>query len=102
MFILAVCMLFLAAMPFWSAWDAYRYAQVKSMEDVGSIASAAYQNSGFFSPATSAITTENGTFVVEGILKGVKGHRMRIEYRGNGSRALCDLDADICKRMLRH
>lgn len=30
----------------------------------GSITSAAYQNSGFFSPAASAITTENGTFVV--------------------------------------
>ena len=77
-------------------WDQYQYEEVVASENAGSIISAAYQNPSFNAP-TTAITTEKGTYLVIGVMQGMSGHRLRLETRANGARALCDEEADVCK-----
>ena len=93
-----LCVLLLVGSAVWGCWDWYAYQQVESREDVGRITGASYTSS--FSLHTSAIQTTTGTYVCRGFMQAVNGHRMRIEKRGNGERALCDVETSTCLRML--
>ena len=79
-------------------WDRYQYKEVVSVKAAGRIIGASYQNPSFNVP-TSAITTEQGTFLLNGVMQGVKGHRVRQETRANGSLALCNEETGVCKKI---
>ncbi len=79
-------------------WNKHQYEKVVGAEHAGKIISASYQNPSFGTP-TSAITTARGTFLVVGVMQGLSGHRVRIEGRANGDKALCNEETNVCKRI---
>jgi len=80
-------------------WGSFAYHTVISVEDAGHIKGASYTSSSW-GGSTSAIQTEKGTFLVRGALQAINGHQVRIEHRGNGSRALCEVETNECYKLL--
>lgn len=79
-------------------WNGYKYKQVMSIEDFGRISSATYTTS--IGSTKTAIMTEKGTLLVDGTLQAISGHRIQIEQRANGDKALCVIERNVCKRIL--
>lgn len=96
--VLGAPLLILVALGISVIIDRYAFGQVVLREDAGRIVDASFSSG--FGGRTTAIKTELGTFMLEGVLPATHGHRVRIEKRGNGDKALCDADTGECRRMI--
>lgn len=93
------CVGYLVFFMLYAVWSWYASHKVISVEDAGFIKGASYSSS-YWGGSSSAIQTDKGTFLVGGVFQAINGRQVRLEERGNGSRVLCEVTTNECRKLL--
>ncbi len=79
--------------------DAHMDKKVVSRESIGIAQTAQFFPSAIRNASTTQITTDKGTFLVDGSFQLIKGDQLFIEKRASGKSYLCDGKTGDCYMM---
>ena len=80
-------------------WENHKDKIVVSSESAGMAQTAQFLPSIVASASTTQITTDKGTFLVDGTFQLIKGDELSIEKRASGKRYMCDHRNGICNKL---
>jgi hypothetical protein len=79
-------------------WENHRDKIVISRESAGIAETAKFLPGGFWDEPKTKITTDKGTFLVDGTFQLFKGDELFIDKCASGRRCICDHKNNRCKK----